>query len=228
MKKKIFSLIFAIITVLTVNGQNLKLGISLNYINDFDWDKPLADFLNTEKNFSLKSKIPLKFGICIQKDFKIISPSLQINVIYRNIKYSENHIPISDFNHYSLNVPLNLNFKKNVSDESSFIANIGGGINYILTPSNKTKIGMNSNDSLIYSLHILKPDKPTAFFNCGIGWECTFKNIGVFQIKVEYMYEFSKQIKYMYIDKFSTNSSNNYRINYLSYGLTYLFPINKQ
>lgn len=50
-KYKIFSLIFAIITVLTVNGQNLKSGISLNYINDFDWNKPLADFLNTEKTF---------------------------------------------------------------------------------------------------------------------------------------------------------------------------------
>lgn len=63
---------------------------------------------------------------------------------------------------------------------------------------------MYGNDTLVYSLQILKPDKPTAFFNCGIGWECTFKNVGVFQIKVEYVYEFS---------------------NYLSYCLTYLFSI---
>lgn len=228
MRNKILLLMFSVFMAISLNGQNLKIGVSLNAITDFDWDKPMSAFSMTEKHMSLKSVMPLKLGVCVHRNFKVVSPSLHVNFIYRNLEYTENHTPITNFNHYSLNIPLNLNFRKQVSDESSFIANIGGGINFVLSSSDETKFGVISNDTLVYSFQILKPNKPIAFVNCGIGWELSFENIGAFQIKVEYLHEFSKQIEYKYINRLNTTVSNAYRINYLSYGLTYLLPINKR
>lgn len=226
MKRFVFLLTIAIITITHVKAQNYKVGVSLeNIVSDFNWNKPLEDFVVTVQPFSLETKMPIKLGVCVQRNFKVISPSVHVNVIYRNIKYAKHYTSITNFNHYSLNVPINLNYRKRVSDESTFVANIGGGINYILTSNDKTNSGMYNDGDLLYSLQILKPDKPSAFVNCGVGWELAFENVGAFQFKVEYTYELSKQAQYQYVERQFTTLSNNHRINYLTYGLTYFLPI---
>jgi len=216
-------LFFCLAVAINVNGQGFRVGLSLGTINDIDWNRPLADFLSTERFITLNSGFPIKFGIDIQMDNPVLSPSFRPNIVFRNIRYSANHTPITNFNHLSLFVPFHINYKKPLDEKSYFTAHIGGGVNYLLTSADRTRQGMLSNDVLIYSFQITNPQRPGIFMDAGIGFETSIKNLGVFQFRIEYTHNFSRQLRYEYEDRYFRKVSDLHRISFFRFGITYYF-----
>ncbi|MGI6320343.1 MAG: hypothetical protein ACOXZK_05170 [Bacteroidales bacterium] len=227
MKRNLILLLLPLFLVVKLNAQDFKFRASLDYLVDYDWNKPQSETFATNKKVSLKSRTPVRVGFGAQMDFGTISPSLDLNLIYRRINYQERHVSVSDFNHYSLNIPLNVNLSLPVTDESSFIANLGGGINYVLTPSDKMKSELYTNGVLVEYFKILNPGTISPFVNLGIGWQLSFENVGDFQLKLQYNYELLGHVQYeTEMGSFIYNSKK-YNLNYFTCGLTYLFPLRK-
>lgn len=227
MKRKIIVLLIVISPALSAFCQKPNFGFSVSALNDVDWNKPMADFQYTFSNMSLQSDHPLKFGLCFEEKFRTVSPSISVNLIYRNIKYSEHYAPLTNFNHFTMELPLNFTYRKSIQEGSSLIMNIGGGCTYNIS-TNKFQAGVLRNDTLIYSFNLVNPNKISAFMNGGIGIECSLKKLGSLQFKLEYCYQFSKQLQYEHTDKYFNQITNKYRMNYASLGFVYYFPICKK
>jgi hypothetical protein len=228
MRKEILLIVIAIIVSLNSFSQKTNLGFSIHVINDIDWNKPMKDFQYTSPYITLRSQHPIKFGINFEEQFKIISPSLSLNLIYRNIKYSQYYTSSTNINHFTLELPVNVNFRKLIGSETSILFNAGGGMNYIITSKEQTNVGATGIfdfDTVFHSFKMINPNKLNAFINAGIGIECSLKKIGTFQCKAEYFYQFSKQLQYQFTDKYFTQLTNKYRLNYGSIGLVYYLPI---
>lgn len=230
--RKVF-LLLAILIIVSLNSfcQKTNLGFSIHVINDIDWNKPMADFQYTSPYITLRSQHPIKFGISFEEQFKIISPSISLNLIYRNIKYSEYYTVMTDINHLTLELPVNVNFRKLIGSETSILFNAGGGLNFITTSTEKTNVGATGifgSDTVFHSFMVINPNKLNAFVNVGIGIECSLKKIGTFQCKAEYFYQFSKQLQYQFTDQYFSQLTNKYRLNYGSIGLVYYLPIFKR
>ncbi len=206
-----------------LQAQKVNFGVSINSIMDRNYNTPKGDFQFQPRDINLHSSIPLNIGINLEKTGNKIHPSIGVNLIQRNLVYSENDINMVTFSHQTIELPINFSYKKKISSENSFITNLGGGLSYILTPTNKTGVGLRSNDSLVYEFSILNPKKLNGFINAGFGIENNLGNLGVLQIKFQYIFQIIPMLQYNYSDKYFTQTTNAFRVNYAMVGLTY-FP----
>lgn len=224
--KKIISLVVALICYYNhLSAQKLDFGISLNYINDYNWNKPLQDFQHPFllPNVNIQSRIPISIGLLFERRYLHLSPSVGINFIQRNLDYSQNYTSFVTLSHQTIEIPINLTKRKSIGNDASLMLNIGSGLSYILTPTNKTQTGLKSNDSLVYEFSIVNPNKINGFINAGIGIENKFGNAGILQIKFQYIYHITAIMNYTVFNSGFIQTTNPFRNNYATIGLTF-FP----
>ena len=222
---KLAALGIALLCNTQLYSQKTNFGISLGFIADYNWNKPLQDFQHPFllPNVNLQSRLPLNVGILFEKQYSNISPSVGLNFIQRNLVYSQKYTNLVTFSHQTIELPVNLTKRKKISNDAHIIMNIGGGLNYILTPTSKTQTGFKINDSLVYEFSIINPYKLNGFINAGIGIENKLGDIGIIQIKFRYVYHISAILKYDVYSSGFIQTTNPFRNNYATIGLTY-FP----
>lgn len=208
-----------------VYAQRTNVGVSLKYMADYNWYKPLQDFQHPLllSNVNIQSRLPLCFTLQIERQFSEISPSFGINFIQRNLVYSQNYTNLVSFSHQTLELPVCLTKRKNIGDDADFLLSAGGGISYILTPTKKTQTGLLNNDTLVYEFSVVNPNKVNGFINAGIGIENKIGNAGSLQIKIQYVYYIMPLLKYTAFNNGFIQTTNPFRNNYASIGVTY-FP----
>jgi hypothetical protein len=226
MKKKLFLLIIVFLPIVNLMSQESNFGISIYAVNDINWNNPI-DNAPAFPPITLYSKMPIKFGVSYETAYKKVSPSIGVNLIYRTIKYTGPNTE-TNLNQYNLEIPLNVNFRKPLSQDLALIFNIGGGINYVLTPNDNLHSGFEISDTLVYNFDIVYQNKLTGFATGGMGMECSFNNFGKIQFKLEYFFQFSKQLQYEYSGPYFSEITDSYRLNYGAIGLVYFFPAVKK
>jgi hypothetical protein len=221
MKKLI--IIIALFGYTQLISQNTNFAISLNYMIDYDWYKPLQTFPLPTLLYSVnvQSRTPLCFALLIENNYKNISPSIGINFIQRNLVYSQNYTNLTTFSHQTIELPINITKRKNIGAETNLLFNIGGGLSYILTPTKKTQFGLKYYDSLVYEFSIVNPNKINGFINAGIGIENKIGNAGILQIKIQYVYYTTAILRYNLLSNGFIQTTSPFRNNYASIGLTY-------
>ncbi|HEY9113287.1 MAG TPA: hypothetical protein VIN10_01220 [Bacteroidales bacterium] len=226
MMKKLFILAFAVFSAVTTYSQKSNFGISIYAVNDINWNNPI-DNAPAFPPITLYSKMPIKFGVSYEREYKKVSPSLGINLIYRTIKYTGPSTE-TNLNQYNLEIPLNVNFRKPLSQDLALIFNLGGGINYVLTSDENLHTGFEISDTLVYNFDIVYQNKLNGFATAGMGMECSFNHFGKIQFKLEYFFQFSKQLQYEYSGPYFSEITDSYRLNYGAIGLVYIFPHSKK
>ena len=161
-----------------------NVGVSVNYVSDNDvWSRPLEDL--RVGNSSFNSNPAFKFEVFAQQNLKCFSPSLHFNLIYRSINYSENNLPLTNYDHFTLEIPLKLNFYLPINDCSQLMFNFGGGVQSFLTQKN-IYYRMNTTDSTFYNIELNANTKPSMFLTTGIGINNNLKKSGSLQMKIDY------------------------------------------
>lgn len=209
-------------------AQQTNIGVSLNYMDDYNWNKPLQNLLFNPFALRIQSQAPTNVGVVVEKKYAKLSPSIGVNFIKRNLVYSENGVQRAKFSHHTLEVPANLTKRTNIGNESWIIMNIGGGASYVLTDINKTTREIRSNDSLVYRFSIINPKKVTSFVTIGMGIENKLGSSGRLQVKLQYTYHFVALTQYATLERLSYNYlfpsvTKEFKNNYFMIGATY-FP----
>lgn len=208
-----------------LSAQKTNFGISLNFLNDYNWNKPFQDIQHPSllPNVNIQSRFPVNFGFLFERRYIHLSQSVGINFIQRNLAYSQNYTNFVTFSHQTLEVPLNFTYRKHMGNDASLITNIGGGLSYILTPTNKTQTGLKSNDTIVYEFSLINPNKINGFIDVGIGIENKINDMGILQVKFQYVYHLVTGPKYTVFSSGFIQTTNPFRNNYAMVGLT-LYP----
>jgi len=223
MKKKLNILLVAIFIASNLFSQKSEFGFSVSAVSEMDWNIPIES-MPYAPPVTLYSKLPLRFGVNYERVFKTVSPSAGLNLLYRSINYSGLG-GATQFKYYTLELPVNANFRKALSQDVALVFNLGAGANYILSSEDDMKAGLVSYEAPLYYLfEILTPNKLGGFATGGMGMECSLKKAGKIQFRMDFTYQFVKQLQYEWTDQNTTIVSEAYRMNYGSLGLVYLFP----
>ena len=223
MKKKFYSLLLVIFIAGNLFSQKSEFGFSVSAVSEMNWNIPLES-MPYAPPVTLYSKLPVRFGVNYERVFKTVSPSAGLNLVYRTINYSDFNVE-TNFKYYALELPVNANFHKVLSQDLAVIFNLGAGVNYILSSEDDMKAGLVSYEAPLYYLfEIITPNKLGGFATGGMGMECSLKKAGKIQFRMDFTYQFAKQLQYEWTDQNTTIVSEAYRMNYGSIGLVYLFP----
>jgi hypothetical protein len=226
MKKKLFIICFAVFLFRGAFGQDLNIGITAAYLIDNDLNKPLKGLIfPIPQPTQVLSVAPISFGLIAEKKYEKISPSVGINLVRRNLRYSEYHTDVATFSHHTLEIPLNLTYRKSISNDAAFLALLGGGAGHSLTPA-VVLGGFSLNNTPEYELTFRNKNGFTGFLSVGAGIENKIKNAGNLQVKVQYLLQMEAMANYSVFYSSYTQTTTPFRLNYASLNFIY-FPFKK-
>lgn len=220
----LFLSFISLLSIIQLQAQNIKFGASISLIRDYDWNKPFRDFEDESvlKNTQIQSFTPFCISLIIEKEQSVISPSIGINLIHRNLNYYNNFTLVSRLAHRSIELPLNFTKRKILNKDASILLYFGGGLSYIMSPSKMAFEKITISDSLIYIFDLINSSKLNGFINAGIGIENKIGNAGRLQIKFLFVYYINTNVSYLNYNLGLVQTSP-FRINHASVGLSF-FP----
>lgn len=233
MKKFIFFTFVLQLFLLPAMAQKINVGVSLNLMKDYNWDKPLDDWNSIHIR---RNTLPLNIGIVVEKQYGVLSPSIGINFINRKISYSIIESTIyhnnNDVNHQMLEIPFHLTYRKKLNNTTSFLAGIGVGMGYVFQSVSilEPEYLMINDDPLdepllSNSIEISNPDKLLCFADASIGIENDFEKAGKLQMKLQFSAYITKWLQYTeHINSFEMYATRLYRPYAISAGITYFLP----
>lgn len=201
-------------------GQGV-LGVKCGYVHDKSFNKVGSNlvFMNipmVDNRYSLLTQCVYESGIEDK-----ISRLISIRLTSRKVNYSYYGTVVSDFWHFTLDVPVGVRFKRRLSDALHLQLDIEAGGNYVITPDHNTSVADVDNNHFQF----VRATKLCYFGQVGVNVVNRINSRQTVSFFLAYQHQFTALFRYrMFNASFDLYGNEMYTSN-LNFGLLFSFDL---
>jgi hypothetical protein len=157
-----------------------------------------------------------------------ISALLSARAVIRKINYTTQGTVIGDFLYTTLEVPLGLRYRKRLNDQLHLRFDLEGGVNYIVSPDEVTRISTMDKGSGQAHFQFVRNTALSYLITPGIGLESRIRDGSFITFFLAFQYQVTPTFRYRAFDRHFDLYGSDMNAHYLSLGLSYQFRIKKR